>query len=108
MATSMTHNQRAQHYFEQLLKSSNPKSELEKIQRDLDNLVFSNTGKPLDPSAKRLILEELERLLKRAPSFESFDESRNYEYIQKGANASDNSGILDVISAMKKRTDKWK
>lgn len=102
----MTHNQRAQHYFERLLKSSNPKSELEIIQRDLDNLVFSNTEKPLDSSAKRLILEELERLVKRTPSFESFSESRNYEYIQKGANASDNSGILDVISAMKKRTDK--
>lgn len=98
---SMTHKKRAYHYFERLLKATDPKSELERIQRDLDNLVFSNTQQPIDSTTKRTILEELEKLVKSSPSFESFDESRSY--VQKGTNASDNSDILDVISAMKKR-----
>ncbi|WP_345856784.1 hypothetical protein [Shewanella algae] len=100
---SMTHKERALHYFERLLKATDPKSELERIQGDLDSLVFSDTKKPLDSTAKRTILEELEKLVKSSPAFESIDESRRYDYVQKGTNASDNSDILDVISAMKKR-----
>lgn len=101
--TSMTHKERAFHYFERLLKSSNRKSELDKIQRELDSLVFSNSQKPLDSAAKRIILEELERLVKGSLTLENLNESRGYEWVKKSTTASDNSDILDVISAMKKR-----
>ena len=101
----MNNQERALHYFERLLKASNPKAELEKILSDINSLIYTSSEKPLDSATKVKILEELEKLIKRSPkpSFESIDESRSYNYSQKSATASDNSDILDVISAMKKR-----
>jgi len=102
---SMNNQERALHYFERLLKAANPKAELENILSDINSLIFAKSKKPLDSASKVKILEELEELIKRSkkPSFESIDESRSYNYSQKSAKASDNSDILDVISAMKKR-----
>ncbi|WP_354624509.1 hypothetical protein [Psychromonas sp. MME2] len=98
---SMTHQQRAQHYFERLLKAGNRKAELERILNDLNGLVFASTNKPLDKDTKNKILDELEKLVKSTPAFEDIDESRIYTNVQKSTSASDNSEILDVISAMK-------
>jgi len=104
---SMNNQQRAQQYLERLLKASNPKSELEKILEDLNGLVFNSNKEPIDSATKRAILEELERLAKQKVALEDINESRNFGYIEKSkglvTNASDNSDILDVISAMKKR-----
>lgn len=100
----MNRSERAKHYFERLSKSSNPKSELEKILREIDGLVWSSTNKPLDEAEKILIIEALEKLIKE--SSYSVYESRSepgLEKIQKGVtSASDNSDILDVISAIKR------
>jgi hypothetical protein len=104
---SMNNQQRAQQYFERLIKASNPKSELERILEDLNSLVFNSNKEPIDSATKRAILEELESLARRKIALEDTNESRNFGYIEKSKslsnNASDNSDILDVISAMKKR-----
>ncbi|WP_124642436.1 MULTISPECIES: hypothetical protein [Aquitalea] len=100
---SMGTKERAQQYFERLVKSPNPKAELEKIYSDLNKLVFSSSRNPIDRNTKIKILDELERLVRRTPGLESINESLTYDSIRKSTTASDNSDILDVISAMKKR-----
>lgn len=100
---SMTSKERAQHYFQRLLKATNYKSELESILNDLNSLVFTNTTKPIDKETKIKILEELENLIRSSPSLDSISESYDYGTIRKSTSASDNSDILDVISAMKKK-----
>lgn len=99
---SMTKKEIAQKYFEQLKKSSNKSDDLKKIYTDLDGLVSPDTGNRLDRNTKIQILDELERLIKLTPGFESIDESFSYGSIWS-TTASDNSDILKVISAMKKR-----
>lgn len=104
---SMNRAERAKYYFERILKSSNPKSELEKISREIDDLVYATSNKPLDEAEKLLIIKELERLIREAsypisesrsrPRFEILDDFR-----KSRTTASDNSDILDVISAMKR------
>lgn len=109
---SMNRSERAKYYFERLLKSSNPKSELEIISREIDDLVYATSNKPLDDADKLLIIKELERLIRERtlsinesrsrPRFEILDDLR-----KSRTTASDNSDILDVISAMKRsRGDK--
>lgn len=102
---SMSSQERALQYFKRLLKASSPKAELERILSDINNLVFSSSQKPIDAANKVKILEELEKLIKRSrqSSFKNLTESGNFRAFQKRAEASDNSDILDVISAMKKR-----
>lgn len=100
---SMNNKERAQYYFEQLLKANNKKAELARILDDLNSLVFASSNKPIDSDTKIKILEELEQLVKRTPGLESRNESRSYDSFRKSTQASDNSDILDVISAMKKR-----
>lgn len=108
----MNRSERAKYYFERLLKSSNPKSELEIISREIDDLVYATSNKPLDDADKLLIIKELERLIRERtlsinesrsrPRFEILDDLR-----KSRTTASDNSDILDVISAMKRsRGDK--
>lgn len=100
---SMGTKERAQQYFERLVKASNPKAELERIYSDLNNLVFTNSKKPIDRDTKIQILDELEKLIRRTPGLENFNESKTYDSVRGSTTASDNSDILDVISAMKKR-----
>lgn len=97
--------ERAQQYLERLVKAQNPKAELQKIYTDLNNLVFTTSEKPIDRNTKIQILDELEKLIRRTPGLESFNESATYDSIRKSTTASDNSDILDVISAMKKRAE---
>jgi len=101
---SMGSKERALEYFNRLLKAKNQKIELEKIYADLNKLVYTASKKPIDRNAKIGILEELEKLIQQAPSLEHFNKSATYDSIQE-ATASDNSDILDVISAMKKRAE---
>ncbi|MEZ8193185.1 hypothetical protein [Vibrio sp. 1F279] len=98
---SMTRQERAKHYLKRLLNSRNKSLELEAILTELNGLVYTKTNEPLSRQEKLLILEELERL---ASNDDSILESVGTEHFK--VNASDNSNILDVISAMKKRVGK--
>ncbi|UAB70661.1 hypothetical protein INR79_01675 [Vibrio sp. SCSIO 43132] len=100
----MNRAERAKSYFDRLLASSNPKAELERIFRDIDSLVYASSEKPLDDAEKIRIIEELERLIKQLPYpiYENRSQT-DLDYFQKSdTTASDNSDILDVISAMKR------
>lgn len=101
---SMNRTERAKSYFDRLLVSSNPKAELEKIFRDIDSLVYASSNKPLDEAEKNRIIEELERLIKQLPY--QISESRSLpgleNFKKSDSTASDNSDILDVISAMRR------
>jgi hypothetical protein len=101
--TSMSKKERAKQYHERLLKAPNPRAELEKIFADINNLVFAESNKPIDRETKIKILEELEQLVKPTPSLEKFIEFKSYDSVHKRTQASDNSDILDVITAMKGR-----
>ena len=101
----MTREERALHYVERIVKASNKKVELEQILSEINGLVYSESKKPLALADKLKIIEELEKLIKISPAFESLDSTRDYHYTQKSTTASDNSDILDVISAMKKRIE---
>lgn len=100
---SMSQKEIAQEYHERLTKATNPRAELGKIFAELDTLVFTISNKPIDRETKLKILEELEQLVKLTPSLKSLNEFRTYDSVQKSTQASDNSDILEVISAMKKR-----
>jgi len=104
MAT-MNNQEKALQYFKRLLKASNPKAELEEILSDINGLIFSKSGKPIDSATKIKIIEELEKLVKKIPrpQTESLDGIRTFNYSKGSPQASDNSDILDVISAMKKK-----
>lgn len=101
---SMNRSERAKSYFDRLLASSNPKAELEEIFKEIDNLVYASSQKPLDEAEKIRIIEELERLIKQLPYPISEGRSQaGLEHLKKSSTtASDNSDILDVISAMKR------
>ncbi|OLU32123.1 hypothetical protein BVH03_07870 [Pseudomonas sp. PA15(2017)] len=102
---SMSSKDRALHYFKRLLESKDRLAELKRIQLDLNSLVFTATQRPIDRNTKVEILDELEKLIRGVPGLEHLDESRSYEINKQGATASDNSDILDVISAMKKKAE---
>jgi len=97
---SMNRTERAKYYFDRLLASANPRAELERIFREIDTLVYSSSNKPLDEAEKVRIIEEFERLIRQLPY--PISESRSEHFRDSGPSASDNSDILDVISAMKR------
>ncbi|HDS1059195.1 hypothetical protein [Pseudomonas putida] len=93
---SMGSKERALEYFKRLLKARDPKLELRKIHEDLNNLVYTQSNKPIERHTKIEILEELERLIRQAPSLEDRSKGYTYDSIRENA-ASDNSDILDVM-----------
>ncbi|WP_345888582.1 hypothetical protein [Shewanella algae] len=101
---SMTRNERAKHYLERLISARNTSAELDRILTEINGLIYSSSGKPLTQQDKLLIIEELERLVR--DSSYNINESISLEHHIKSTSASDNSDILDVISAMKKKVDK--
>lgn len=98
---SMNRNQRAQHYLERLLSARNTSTEIDHILSEIQGLIYSSSREPLTRKDKLLIIEELERLVRGLPY--DINENLGLEQLQKSTSASDNSDILDVISAMKKR-----
>ncbi|MEZ8577978.1 hypothetical protein AB6C82_24515 [Vibrio splendidus] len=101
----MSRAERAQHYFERLASASNPKVELQRIFDDLNGLVYSKSNDPISNAEKLRIIEELERLIKGSTT--RIDERFGIEHFEKSApTASDNSDVLDLISAMKRKVDK--
>lgn len=93
---SMSKQERALYYLNIIHNSANLDDATKEILTSLNSLSFTSTGVPLSKREKNQIIEELEQLLfppktKRwTPSNETITE------------ASDNSGILDVISALKR------
>lgn len=101
----MNRNQRARYYLNRILEARDPVLEMRKIFLELDTLVYAGTNKHLDGEEQIRIIEELEKLIKELPYdiTESESSSEGLEHFQKGdLTASDNSDILDVISAMKR------
>jgi hypothetical protein len=88
---SMNKSQRAAHYLDLLRKTKNPIEEAKGILAEIETLVWSNTNQRLTKQEKLEIIEELESL--------AFPTLRKSERIVE---ASDNSGILDVISLLKR------
>jgi hypothetical protein len=98
---SMTREQRAADYLRRLLNAKDVKRELDLIIIELNSLVFTNTREKLSKEDRLKIIEELERQARRR---RAIDENVGFErYVEKSVTASDNSDILDVISAMKRR-----
>lgn len=101
---SMTRSERAVHYFKRLMSARNVRAELDNIFNDIESLVYTSNDQPLTKQEKILIIEELESLVRKSPY--NISESASLEQFRNKTSASDNSDILDVISAMKKRVDK--
>lgn len=95
-----TKEQRASDYLKQLLAAKNKRLALTEIINHLETLTSTLDGKPLSRAAKLAILEELELQARRTVVIR---ESFGLEHRHKSTTASDNSNILDVISAMKGR-----
>jgi hypothetical protein len=95
----MNKQQRAQYYLQLLNEARNPEIAKSQILTDLNSLVWTNTKIPLTEAEKIEILDDLDKLYsyeriirKSVPGIENYD----------SINEADNSGILDVISALKR------
>lgn len=55
----MTLNELVKKYRTRLMAASNKKAELERIIQEINNLTYSETGKPISQETKRNILEKL-------------------------------------------------
>ncbi|MEL4241006.1 hypothetical protein [Shewanella xiamenensis] len=101
---SMSRSERAAHYFKRLMSARNVRAELDDIFNEIESLVYTSNNQPLTKQEKILIIEELESLVRKSPY--NISESAGLEQFRNKTSASDNSDILDVISAMKKKIDK--
>jgi hypothetical protein len=102
---SMSSKERSLYYFERLLKARNKKEELERVYSDINQLIYTKSKSPIDKATKIEILDELEKLIRSSPGLENLSESYRPDSLQRSTSASDNSEILDVISAMKKKAE---
>ncbi|MCU0120552.1 hypothetical protein N8H74_20005 [Pseudomonas sp. B2M1-30] len=93
---------KAREYFNWLLEAKNLGPVFEKIERDLNQLVYTSNRQRIERKTKLDILDELEQLVRQEPSLEDNNKYVISESI-RGTAASNNSDVLDVISAMKKR-----
>lgn len=89
---SMNRSQRAKYYLEIIRAANNPIVEARKILAEIETLVWESTNKPLTKQEKLEIIAELESL--------AFPTLRKSEGLV--TEASDNSGILEVISLLKR------
>jgi len=87
----MNKQQRAAHYLARIRETRNSPDEVERILSELNSLVWTESQKPLTKQDKLAIIEEIRS--------QAFPLTKSWEVIVE---ASDNSGILDVISALKK------
>lgn len=100
-----TFNELAQGYLALFQESPNKQAAIQQIIERINNVTYTNTGESLSKSDKLQLVEELEKL---------FTEILNEGVTQKGfgktassashpqIRATDNSGVLDIISAIKK------
>ncbi|AGE27844.1 hypothetical protein H045_18910 [Pseudomonas poae RE*1-1-14] len=95
-------SEKARVYFDWLLEAKNSAPVLERIERDLNQLIYTSSRQKISRATKLNILDELDQLVRQEPSFEDSNEYVISEHI-RGTAASNNSDVLDVISAMKKR-----
>ncbi|WP_175195743.1 hypothetical protein [Achromobacter deleyi] len=94
----MTTEQRAAYFLEKLLAAKDKYAAIQSIKAELDSLVFSKNQAALTTEDKLRIIEELEL---QAKNTRYSAESIEFKTFEKSITASDNSSILDVISAMK-------
>lgn len=90
---SMNSTQRAASYLKRIIESSNKDLEFKRILDDINSLVWTESKRPLSKAEKLAIIEEIERLFHEQPILEN---KRYY------TNASDNSGAIDIIGALKR------
>ena len=90
---SMNSKERAREYLDRLKAAADIRSEAQKIANEIDSLVWLKDQKKLTREEKLQILNELEQL-----AIHREKDSRGYIIVE----ASDNSGVIDVISALKK------
>lgn len=95
-------SEKAREYFNWLLEAKKSAPVLDRIERDLNQLVYTSTRQQISRKTKLDILEELDQLVRQEPSLEDGNEYVISESI-RGTAASNNSDVLDVISAMKRR-----
>lgn len=92
---SMTRRQRAEHYLKLLLESRNQQTTFQEILNELNGLVYAKTNEPLSKQDKIAIIEDLETIFQELPQ----TRNKSWEY---STNASDNSGVIDIIGALKR------
>ena len=101
-----TFNELAVGYLKRLQNTSDVSAEARRIIAEINGLVYSNTNNELSRADKLRIVEHLESLAvlkKKVDSivlnedFSVREESENFSQV----NASDNSGILEVITKLK-------
>ncbi len=88
----MNNKERARNYLERLKNAKDVRAEAQKIANEIEGLVWSKDQKKLTKAEKFQILNELEQLAVHGEK-----DSRGYVIVE----ASDNSGVLDVINALK-------
>lgn len=93
---------KARQYLIWLLEAKHAGSAVERIERDLNRLVYTGTSQKISSQSKRNILELLDEYAREEPSLEDSDNYIISESI-RGTSASDNSDILELISAMRRR-----
>lgn len=90
--TPMNKKQRAESYLKLIRDSSNKELVYKKILNEINGLVWSETRQPLSKEERLAIIEEIDNLFQQE--------------IQKSkalvTNASDNSGVIDIIGALKR------
>lgn len=90
--TPMNKKQRAESYLKLIRDSSNKELEYKKILNEINGLVWAETQQPLSKEERLAIVEEIDNLFQQE--------------IQKSnvlvTNASDNSGVIDIIGALKR------
>ena len=94
---SMTRKERAESYLKRILTATNREAESTKILEELNGLIYSSNNEPLSEQDKLLIIEVIEELHTNP----LVEKSKSLEQIQI-AEASDNSGVLDIIEALRR------
>ncbi|MGL5267578.1 MAG: hypothetical protein ACRC9E_15385 [Plesiomonas shigelloides] len=102
----MNHHDRVLYYYKRLLHASNKKAEAESIAQEINTLYWTSNNRPLTKDEKLHLISEIARLYHKGtlitestkPSNERFNDSFSG---RPHSTASDNSGVLDLIAAMK-------
>jgi len=97
----------SQEYFERLKASSTPVLEFEKILKDINGLVYSQTKKSIANEDKaKLISHLIEKLESYYSKYSSFSGPEKIFEQQEIVKAFSNDNYLDLIKYIKERTKK--
>lgn len=103
--SKMNRNDRILYYYKRLLNASNKKAEAESIAQEINRLYWTRNNEPLTKEEKLHLISEIERLYKNSSIITESTRSGNEKFENYSgrphSTASDNSGIIDLIAAMK-------